>query len=414
VVESRGFLRSRGFLSYFGMNVTSRTAGAVANVAIIWLVFAATQSPLAVATIGVAETLASIGMTLPAGVWIDRYDRRTLLLLSNAVRAASLGTLALVTAFYGFQFVAVIAAAVVWNAATELYRSTDYSVLPELVEKEEVADANGVTRAGYSLVGSVSNALGGALVAAAGATLAFGYGFATYSLAAVFSFFLLYAAVLKQRPSREESPKSRRMGSEVKEGFRWLIKQPGLLQLSVSALVFNFLFGMANIFMVVYVGVALNGGAFLFGIVLAAYVIGNATGSLMVGRTRALGYAGKVWILVYGLGVGLLTLFLGAFPTVPVAILASLAIGLAIGFSGNVWLTSAQSLVPTAMRGRYFAIDGLLSFIGGPPSIAVGGILITIIGVTSVYQLVGVLMMASAVGFVLMKSLWVLDGRVKD
>ena len=91
---------------------------------------------------------------------------------------------------------------------------------------------------------------------------------------------------------------------------------------------------------------------------------------------------------------------------------AVLGIGLALGFGNNVWLTSAQNLVPTTMRGRYFAIDGLLSFVGGPPSIAVGGILITIIGVSRVFELSGVLLLVSVLLFALMKSLWMLDGQL--
>jgi MFS family permease len=411
--ESRGFLRNRGFLSYFGMSLTGRTSSAVANVAILWLVVEATrssgQSALYVTIVGVAETLATVVTTLPAGVWVDRHDRRKLLIVSNFVRAASLGLLAAVTGLYGFQFLAIVAAAVVWNSATELYRSTSYSVLPDLVKSEEIADANGATAAGLNLVGSASNAVGGALVAVAGATLAFGYGFAGYSLAVIFSLLILHYSGARAHVG----DRRRMMGAEIKEGIRWLITQRGLLQFSLSALVFNFLFGMANTFMVLYVAFALGGGAILFGVVLAAYVIGYAAGSLLVGRTGALRYAGKVWVLCYGGGVGVLTLSMGAFPTTPVAIAASIAIGLAIGFSGIVWLSSAQGLVPTAMRGRYFAVDGLLSFIGGPPSIAAGGILIVTIGVAKVYEAVGILMVISAVVFALMKSLWVLDGRVK-
>lgn len=379
--------------------------------AILLLVAEATlssgQSAIYVAVVGVAETLAAVATTLPAGVWVDRYDRRKLLIASNSVRAASFGLLTAVTWLFGFQFLAIIIVAVAWNSAAELYRSTSYSVLPDLVKAEEIADANGVTTAGINLVGITSSALGGALVVVAGATFAFGYTFAGYSLAVVFSLLILHFSPVRTHAGEG----GRMMGREIKEGFRWLITQPGLLRLSLSALVFNFLYGMTNAFLVLYILLALGGGGILFGVVVAASALGYATGALLVGRTGALRHAGKVWVLCYGVGVGTLTLSMGAFPTVPVALAASTSIGLGTGFSGIVWLSSAQGLVPTSMRGRYFAIDGLLSFIGGPPSIATGGILIEIIGVTRVYEAVGILMIISAAAFALMKSLWVLDGR---
>jgi len=65
------------------------------------------------------------------------------------------------------------------------------------------------------------------------------------------------------------------------------------------------------------------------------------------------------------------------------------------------------------MRGRYFAIDGLISFMGGPPSVAVGGILITFIGISRVFLICGVFLLTSSVAFWFMKSLRNFDGRPK-
>jgi MFS family permease len=87
--------------------------------------------------------------------------------------------------------------------------------------------------------------------------------------------------------------------------------------------------------------------------------------------------------------------------------------GLAIGFSANVWLTSAQNIVPAGMRGRYFAIDGVLSFVAGPPAIVAGAFLIQAIGVASEFILAGLLMLVSALVFGLMRNLWRLDGRTR-
>ncbi len=410
--ESPGIFRNRNFLDYFGMNLSSRTAGAVTNVAVIWFVFAATRSAIDIAIVGLAASVATVVFTLPSGVWVDRHDRRTLLLLSNTLRAVSLVLLALITATAGFQLYAVIVFSLVWNGANELYRSADYSVLPELVGPGEVADANGITMAGYSLLGSFSSALGGALIVLAGAVVAFTYSAAGYIVAAVFSLFLLLRHGGANRKLVGHAGKRKAMmGREIREGMRWLISQRGLLELSLSAVVFNFLFGVTFYFLVIYVGDALGAGAFLFGAVLASFVIGSAAGAVIVARTGAVRHTGKVWLLINGVSAGALMIVLGVFPAVPVALGATFGIGLAMGFGGNVWLTSAQNLVPTAMRGRYFAIDGLLSFIGGPPSIVAGGILITLIGIVKVYEIAGALLLLSGFAFTLMKDLWRLDGR---
>jgi MFS family permease len=388
------------------MSLSSRMARSVADVAVLWVVFAVTRSSVAVAIVGIAESAGLVLTTLPAGVLVDRYDRRLLLLLSNVVRAASVGLLVVIVG-YGFQLAGVVAIVFVWNAAGELYRSTYYSVLPELVSPEELADANGVTQFGQSLVGPASNALGGALVVGVGASVALAYSTFAYVAAALFSGLLLFHGGERPELNREGHD----VVSEIREGVRWLVKQRGLFELSISTVVFNFLLQLTITFLVVYVGEALTGGAIFFAVMLALNVIGSALGALLVGRTNAIAYAGKVWVLVYGAGSGLLTLVLGLLPLPAIALAGSLGLGLTFGFSGNVWLTSAQNLVPPPMRGRYFAIDGLLSVVGAAPGIALYGVMISLIGVTRVYELVGILTLASAAGFASMKMLWRLDAR---
>ena len=393
------------------MNISSSTAGQVGNIAVIWYVFAVTRSPLEVTVVGASQTLAALIFSLPAGVWVDRHDRRSLLLAANLVRAGSLFLLAAMTAAVGLSLVAVVAIVFAWNGATELYRSSDYSLLPDLVAPDEVTDANGLTRSSYMLASSASNFLGGAMVAFVGATFAFAYGAAGYAVAACFSAFLFLRFRAPAKAVREPGGPRPKMGSQTREGFRWLWTQKGLFQLSLSAAVFNFLGAIPGYFVVVYVSVALKADALTFGAVLAAYVIGRAAGSLAVGRTDALAHAGRAWVLMYGVLSGVLILVQGAFPVAWVAVAANLAMGVGTGFAGNVWLTSAQHLVPSQMRGRYFAIDGLLSFLGGPPAVVVGGLLVAAYGVLPVYDAVGALLLGSALAFATMKELRALDGR---
>ena len=255
--------------------------------------------------------------------------------------------------------------------------------------------------------------LGGILIVAIGVALTFVYGVAGYGMAALFSAFLVFRFRKKSSETNSTIPaKGHNMIREIKEGFSWLLIQRGLLGLSLIALVSNFLFGIPTYFLVIYVTETLKAGAVVYAGILAVFVAGSAAGSLIAGRfPGALKYAGKINILVWGASVGAMLLVLGLVPETIVAFVACLGIGLGLGFGNNVWLTSAQNIVPIEMRGRYFAIDGLLSFIGGPPSIAVGGILTTLIGISKVFLLSGILLLISALIFSFMRSLWKLDGR---
>ena len=84
----RRLLRNVRFRSFLGMSLATRTAGAVTSVCVIWWVFAVTGSPIAVAFVGIAESVATALTTLPAGTWVDRYDRRLLLVVASILMAS--------------------------------------------------------------------------------------------------------------------------------------------------------------------------------------------------------------------------------------------------------------------------------------------------------------------------------------
>ncbi len=416
--SSRGIFRNRNFLDYLAVYLTSSSAFQVASVGLIWIVYAITKSALDVAIVGIANTVSTIIVTLPAGVWIDRIERRFLLLVSNVISVACLLLLTLLDGINRFEITLVVAIVVVWAGAGELQRSTRYAVLPDLVSTNELLNANGVTQSSFQIVNSISTVLGGGLIVIAGVIVTFVFGVLGYGAAAIFSGFLFYRFRSGQKfrgATSTQTPPNHNMRREIVEGFRWLITQRGLFSISILALISNFLFGIPIYFLVIYVTSSLKAGAFIYGAILALFAAGTGAGSLLASRTpKALQYAGKVNILCWVTLGGAMLLVLALFRSTPIALIASLSIGIGLGFGNNIWLTAAQNLVPPEMRGRYFAIDGLLSFVGGPPSIAVGGILITLIGINSVFELSGILLLLSALGLSFIRSLWRLDGRSKE
>ena len=400
-------------MGYLGQSVTSRAAANVANICVVWLVFAATHSAIDVGIVALAESIATVGASLPVGTVVDRYSRRILLFLSHIVRGGVFAVLVALLFIQGFRLDLLVGLVLAWSASSELYRSTTYSVLPDVIDPLDLTDANGITRASTSSVGAIASAGAGGLIVAFGAAFGFLFSAAGYVAAAILAaVFVVPRFSTQSGESPSHTPRGLRgMTREIREGFRWLWQEAGLFRLSVSATAFNFLFSLTFYFLVIYVAVAVHAGALLFGVLLAVYAAGDVAGSLLVGRTRALSIAGKVWVLLYGGASGGLLLILGLFPTPSIAIASNLLMGLTIGFSANVWLTSAQNIVPTGMRGRYFAIDGVLSFVAGPPAIVAGAFLIQAVGVAPEFELAGILMLASALVFALMKSLWKLDGR---
>ena len=399
-------LRRAGYTRLLVAGIASQSGGTIANVAIIWLTFLQTGSALAVAAVGVAALAGAIGFSLPAGVWVDRYDRRRLMVLSDLVRAGAMGGLALALGLAGFSLVGVLVATFVSNAGSVIFSPAEQSLIPALVGPEELADANALVRSSRSLVTFLAAPVGGVLLLVARGELSLAYNALTFLVSAAF----VFGVHPPPRPRPSLSTR-RSMFEELRAGFRWLSRRAlGLLELSFSALAMNFCTTLVWAFLVVYAVTALHGSSAVYGGLLAAEAAGVILGSVLVGRTRAIRHVGKVWVLAYGVGVGTATLGMVATRFVPFDLLILFAGSTLNGFAGNAWLTSAQTIVPTEMQGRYFALDNLFSWAALPAAEIVGGLLIGAWGVLAVFTLAGLGLLAAAAASALARPLWNLRG----
>ncbi len=406
--------RNQQFLKLLGSNLAFQSASSMASVCVIWYVYYTTHSAVAVAFVAIAESLATIVITLPAGVWVDRYNRKRLMILSGLLASVALAILTTEARFIGLFLPVALGAVILWSFAGELYRPARYSVMPTLVDSASLADANGINESGGSLSGTVTTAVAGAIIVTIGVGFGFLYGLAGYLLAAI----LASRMVIARSPGRGDAgtqPLSTKPGfvSDLSEGFRWLWTARGLLLMSLSALAFNFLWAAVWPFNVVYVTGPLHGTALLYGILLASYSAGYAAGNVSVGRTRGVAYAGKVWVVLYGAGSGILLVLIALYPVALPVLVSFGGVGFAVGFGGNVWLTTAQNLVPPSLRGRYFAVDALIGWLGNAPGIALGAVLVTTVGVVDLFLWAGLAMVLSSVLFGSFHSLWRLDGTAR-
>jgi MFS family permease len=395
-------LANSNFLRIFSAGVISTGGSAFSNLALTWVVFSKTGSAIDLALVGVASLVGSILVTLPAGVWVDRYPRRTMMVLSDLLRAACSAGLAIILLSFGFSLVSVLVVSFVWAAAGSLFQPAEQSLIPALVRTDQLADANGLIRSSRSIVSLVSNAAAGVLVLIVGAVPSFWVNAGTYLASAA----LVVGVVVGKVALPPGPPKERHMWVEMKEGMRWLYRQEGLFALSLSATPLNFLQNMFGAFVVVFVVILLHGTALTLGLLIGLTSFGNAFGALLVGRTSAMRHAGKAWLLAYGVGAGASILVVAAYPNVALAYLLFFVEGTVSAFGGTSWLSASQVLVPSEMQGRYYSVDGLLSFGVLPIAQVTGGILIEVYGVRDVFLIAGAGMIITGLAFCLWRALW--------
>jgi MFS family permease len=386
-------LGSPAYARVFTAGLGSTLGSAVSAICLVWIVYSETGSALDVALVGTAWLVGAILFSVFGGTLVDRYDRRRLMIVSDIARAVAMAAVVVVLMFHGFDLSTILAANFVVGAFTTVFNPAEQAIVPALVETPLVADANGLVRSSRSAAQFVGTSLGGALIVTVGAIAGVAANAVTFAVSAALLLGMVVPGI--SRPTRAGSGYL----ADVREGFRWLGRDTGFLQLTISATFFNFCGALIGTFIVVFSTTLLHGSALVFAVLLAAEVVGNGIGSLLVSRTGGVQYAGRSWTIGAGVASGAVAVLLALFPSVPVAIACFFLFGLFGGYAVTAWLTAAQLLVPTEMQGRYFGVDALGSIAIIPAAQIGGAFLIEAYGVQPTYLWVGVLWLIVGVVF---------------
>ena len=409
ISNSTGF--GKHFLSLLGQSSSFNTAYNIAQVALTWYIFTLTGSAVIVGLAAIVESVAVLIVSLPVGAIVDRSNKGFLIFISGIFGFIAMLSLTGIAFYRSFNLYFILGIAALWGISREISRSTSFSSLPDLVSRAIQSRVNGIYRAVNSTMGSVANALAGGIIVVFGIVASFSISTAAYLISAAISFIFLFPFYRSRPPARNKSAeRAESMVKELREGFHWLVSRKGFFLLTLSATFFNFFMSMTFTYFVVYVARGLFADSLIYGLLLAVFAAGDVAGSLIPGRVDLLRHTGKINIVIFGGVDGLCILLMGFFPSVYVALPLGFIIGLSIGISVNLWLTSAHNLVPDDMRGRYYALDGVLTSFN-PASIAAGAFLIAASGVLWDFIFSGVMMLVFTLVFGLMKSFWNLDGR---
>jgi MFS family permease len=387
------------FARLWSARVVSRFGSALSYVVLIWLTYAETGSSLAVAYVGLAEFIPTVAVGLFSGALVDRFDRRRVIVLSVLGRSAAMGGLVVALELFGFGLPFILLASVVFSVLATFFGPGSQALLPEIVPRDSLADANGLFESSEAIVGIVGSSLAGVLIVAVGAVPSLGIDAASYLVAALF--IALIGGSIVTRASLTERPS---LLGEVREGLAYLRQALGLLEVTVAALILNFWFAFVLTFLVIYSTQLLHGSAVVFGILETLIAGGWGIGGLLVGRLRLTRYTGRLWVYsAFVQGGALVALVL--VPRLAVAVPLFLAVGILQGVLNVAESSTVQAVVPERLQGRYFATDNMVSFAAIPAAQIVGGVLILLHGISFTFLLAGVGSLVTGGGLVWLKEL---------
>ena len=269
------------------------------QVALGWLALSLTDSPAFVGTVGFAAGLPFLVIAIPVGVVIDRFDRRHVLLVCQALAAlvALVASALVITGIVEPWHLLVIAFVTGSLQATML--PTQQSLVPSLVEREDLTNAIGTNSAGQNLTRVVGPSITGVVIGLAGV----GAAFVLQAITLVIAFALVWTVTIPARvPRSAASPKG------VFEGVRLIRRRADLRALFLLAAIPTFFVFPYIQFLTVYARDILEIGPGGLGILLACSGSGAVVGSLVVAARRKMTAPGAgrplaVMTVAYGLVV---------------------------------------------------------------------------------------------------------------
>lgn len=370
-------LQSKPFRNLLASSVIAALGAEISIVSVNWIVYHYTQSAVDIAYLGLAGTVPGIVLGLFAGVLADRYNRRSIMITADVTRMAAMGVLAAGLYLGGFSLPLILAVMVLVNCFSAIFTPASQAILPRLVPKASLEDANGLL---YSIAGvgwSGGAALGGIAVVFLGAVWGLGINAMTYALSAML---LIQIGSQLGRSTGTSPAASRSFRQDFSEGMGFVLKDRSLVEVMFGYLPSNFLSSFTFPFFVVYAATRFEGSAIAYGTLAAAQAAGVAVGGLIVGRFSTRRFAGPVMgvcLVLEGLAVGLLALS----TNLGLSTGAALGDGLTIGFSNTVYYSTIQAVVPSNILARVLSIGDFGSFAAIPAGLAAGGIVIAAYGI---------------------------------
>ena len=383
-------LRNRNFLYLYVGGAVSNNGSAVSGVALTWLIYAQTQSALAVTLVGLSTIAPTIILGLLAGAAVDRFDRKRLMILSDLARALAVVSVPVLLVLSGFSLTWIIAVIVIVATFSTLFRPAQNAILPRIVQGEEIQDANGVISSATTVMRTIGNAIGGILF---GINLAicFIYDGLTYlfSASTIASIKLLPS---DGQPSDEVLPHSLR--SDVYQGLNYIIKRAALASCTFGATSVNFFSTLTTTFVVIYVSNQLGGNSTVYGIFLALMSAGAACGALLVGRLNAVRYAGKAMAASF-LIFSAASLILAIERNILLSYSMAIVLGGCLSWANTIFYSALQLAVPNEVLGRVFSVDEVISYACVPVAQIAGGLIIQFVGVSVDFLIAGLGLLAS-------------------
>jgi Transmembrane secretion effector len=406
-------LRHRDFaVLWTGMTV-SMIGDGIYYIAIAWQVYDLSNTPSALAVVGIAWSLPQVLFTLASGVLSDRLDRRRVMVAGDLIRLVALSVVCALSVTGNLTLPLLIGLVALYGTGQAVFQPSFNAIVPMIVPGDLLVEANSlgqfVRPVAMSMLGPL---LGGLLIGAVGPGWAFGVDAVTFAFSAVMILLIRTQGRAARDAENEGSP-----WEDLVEGVRfvrherWLLV--GLLGAMVSLLA---AWGPWETLVPFVVRNDLGGSATDLGLVFGAGGLASLGAALVVGQRGRLPRK-AITALYWAWAIGLFAMVgLGIAHAVWQAMLVAVVSESSMTVLVVLWYTVMQRLVPQELLGRVSSLDWVMTTAGVPLSFAIVGPAAAAYGARTVLVVAGILGGAATLAFMFVPGARdpERDGRLAD
>jgi len=368
----RALTRHRNLRLLLSAGLLSLTGDWILRTGLAYYVYALTGSTLASATTLLASLIPQIALASLAGVYVDRWDRRRTMVVTNLLLAGGLVPLLAVHSRHQVWIIYLVTIA--QSSLAQFFTTAEAAMVPHTVPAQDLVTANALNGQNRDIARLAGAALGGLAAGLGGITALTLIDMASFALAAA-----ILALIRSPQPKAPRTRPAHHALREFTQGARIAAHHPTLRLLLLFILITGVGEAVMGTLIAPFVRDVLHGNAETYGLILSSQAAGGIIGGLAVAT------AGNRFqprhLLGYGaLTFGLLDLALFLYPLLTHALWPAFVLMIAVGLPGALTIAGLVTIFQTTTRdthrGRLFglanAIEGIAMLAGALASGTLG------------------------------------------
>jgi len=377
--------RSPSYFPLWLSQLISNFGDTLHYIALVVLVFELTGRGAAVALLVAAEIVPVLLLAPVAGVVIDRFSRKSVLIGSDLVRAALVVSLVWPQgAWHAYAVAAGLAAGNVF------FNPTVQAIIPVLTTDDQRLAANSVAWSTGRLVQIVASAVAGGLIALIGTDAAFALNAATFLISAL----LIVRLTIPPHAGQVADGAKHGLGSyfaDARAGLAYGLRDRLVSRLLLVQSLASLATGATGALLVVLAERHLRLEPAGFAWLVGAIGVGALLGPL-IPNALATDYRDARWLFVPYVIRGIGDVLIAVFTPLPVALLILFVYGLNTSTGMVAFSSTLQGAIPDAVRGRVFTLLDVTWSTARLVSLAIGAVLVDVVGIQPVFWMGGTLL----------------------